>query len=525
LATNSNKGWTIRFSLCCFQGASFSRFTCPVYSPFPGAYMSHDTQDTQDQKKVFIRTFGCQMNEYDSDKMLDVLESENGYVKTDNVAEADLILLNTCSVREKASEKMFSDLGRLRDFKDGENAKPGVLIGVGGCVASQEGDALVKRAPYVDLVFGPQTLHRLPAMIKKRSETMTPQVDISFPENEKFDDMPPARVEGPTAFVSIMEGCSKYCSFCVVPYTRGEEISRPFDDVMKEIRDLAARGVKEVTLLGQNVNAYIGKMRGKVRAEESEDDDEHEADFALLLTAVHAIPGIERIRYTTSHPLEFTQRLIDCYGKLPKLVSQLHLPVQAGSDTVLAAMKRGYTVMEYKSIIRRLREKRPDISISSDFIVGFPGETEADFERSMKLIEDVKFDGAFSFVYSRRPGTPAASLHDDTPQELKLKRLQRMQKVLEAQSTAVSESMVGTIQRVLVEGASRKDANELMARTDNNRVVNFPAPEAMRHRLIGQFVELKITQAMHFTLRGEIAHLDLARDSHLDLNARTNIAA
>jgi len=446
-------------------------------------------------KKVFIRTFGCQMNEYDSDKMADVLEAADGYTKTDNVEEADLILLNTCSVREKASEKMFSDLGRLREFKDGQGAKPGVLIGVGGCVASQEGEALVKRAPYVDLVFGPQTLHRLPAMIARRVQSAQPQVDISFPENEKFDDMPPARVDGPTAFVSIMEGCSKYCSFCVVPYTRGEEISRPFADVMTEIRDLAARGVKEVTLLGQNVNAYVGKMM------DPDSGEQLEADFALLLTAVHSIPQIERIRYTTSHPLEFTQRLIDCYARLPKLVSQLHLPVQAGSDTVLAAMKRGYTVIEYKSIIRRLREKRGDISLSSDFIVGFPGETEADFNRTMKLIDELKFDGAFSFIYSRRPGTPAASLHDDTPHAVKLKRLQQMQKVLEAQSTAVSESMVGSVQRVLVEGFSRKDGNELMARTDNNRVVNFPAgPD-----LIGQFVNVRITQAMHFTLRGEIA--------------------
>jgi tRNA-2-methylthio-N6-dimethylallyladenosine synthase len=461
--------------------------TCPVYSPSPGVQVAAE----KSQKKVFIRTFGCQMNEYDSDKMADVLEAAQGYTKTDKADEADLILLNTCSVREKASEKMFSDLGRLREFKD---AKPGVLIGVGGCVASQEGEALVKRAPYVDIVFGPQTLHRLPAMIQRRENTSLPQVDISFPENEKFDDMPPARVEGPTAFVSIMEGCSKYCSFCVVPYTRGEEISRPFADVMKEIRDLAARGVKEVTLLGQNVNAYVGKM---IDAESGEEVD---ADFALLLTAVHGVPNIERIRYTTSHPLEFTQRLIDCYAKLPKLVSQLHLPVQAGSDTVLAAMKRGYTVMEYKSIIRRLRAVRPGISISSDFIVGFPGETEEDFNRSMKLIEDIRFDGAFSFIYSRRPGTPAASLLDDTPQTEKLKRLQKMQKVLEAQSTAVSETMVGSVQRVLVEGVSRKDTSELMARTDNNRVVNFPADK----RLIGQFVDVVITKAMHFTLRGEI---------------------
>ncbi len=441
-------------------------------------------------KKLFIKTFGCQMNVYDSDMMADVLKAHKGYVKTDCAEDADLILLNTCSVREKASEKMFSDLGRLRELKD---AKPGVLIGVGGCVASQEGEALIKRAPYVDLVFGPQTLHRLPAMMDAQQKTQTSQVDISFPENEKFDNMPPARIDGATAFVSIMEGCSKYCSFCVVPYTRGEEISRPFNDVMNEIRNLAARGVKEVTLLGQNVNAYVGAMTNA-------DGEQDEADFAYLLTAVNDVDQIERIRYTTSHPLEFTQRLIDCYAKLPKLVSQLHLPVQAGSDRVLAAMKRGYTVMEYKSIIRRLREKRPGISISSDFIVGFPGESAEDFERTMKLIDDIKFDGAFSFVYSRRPGTPAASLHDDTPQDEKLKRLRHMQQVLEAQSTAISASMVGSIQRVLVEGVSRKDASELMARTDNNRVVNFPGDT----RLIGHFVDVEITRAMHFTLRAAV---------------------
>ena len=441
--------------------------------------------------KVFIRSFGCQMNVYDADKMVDILHAEQGYVKTDKPEDADLILLNTCSVREKASEKMFSDLGRLREIKI---AKPDIMIGVGGCVASQEGAALIKRAPYVDLVFGPQTLHRLPAMITKRQQSHQAQVDISFPENEKFDHMPPAQVTGATAFVSIMEGCSKYCSFCVVPYTRGEEISRPFEDVIKEIRGLVTRGVKEVTLLGQNVNAYIGKM------EVDQEDETLEVDFAYLLNAVDAIPGIERIRYTTSHPLEFTQRLIDCYAKLPKLVSQLHLPVQAGSDKILAAMKRGYTVMEYKSIIRRLREKRPNISISSDFIVGFPGETADDFDRTMKLIDDVKFDGAFSFVYSRRPGTPAANLQDDTPQDEKLKRLRHMQKVLEAQSTEVSLAMVGSTQRVLVESHSRKDADELMARTDNNRVVNFPG----NARLIGQFVDVTVTEAMHFTLRGEV---------------------
>jgi tRNA-2-methylthio-N6-dimethylallyladenosine synthase len=437
-------------------------------------------------KKLFIKTFGCQMNEYDSDKMADVLHAFEGYEKTDKAEDADVVLLNTCSVREKAQEKVFSDLGRLRELK---LMKPDMLIGVGGCVASQEGDVIVKRAPYVDLVFGPQTLHRLPQMITAQRKSGASQVDISFPENEKFDDLPPARVDGVTAFVSIMEGCSKYCSFCVVPYTRGEEISRPFDDVLKDIRELVSKGVKEVTLLGQNVNAYIGKMA-----------DGEDADFALLLSAIHAIPEIARIRYTTSHPLEFTQRLIDAYGKLPKLVSQLHLPVQSGSDRVLAAMKRNYTAMEYKSIIRRLRAARPDITISSDFIIGFPGETEDDFEKTMKLVEDIQFDISFSFLYSRRPGTPAASLTDDTPYDVKLKRLQRLQRVLEDQGTAISKAMVGSTQRVLVEGVSRKDENELMGRTDNNRVINFPGPK----RLIGTFVEMKVTEAMHYTLRGEV---------------------
>ncbi len=437
-------------------------------------------------KKLFIKTFGCQMNEYDSDKMADVLHAFEGYEKTDKAEDADVVLLNTCSVREKAQEKVFSDLGRLRELK---KVKPDLLIGVGGCVASQEGETIVKRAPYVDLVFGPQTLHRLPQMIKAQRTTGASQVDISFPENEKFDDLPPARVDGVTAFVSIMEGCSKYCSFCVVPYTRGEEISRPFDDVLKDIHELVSKGVKEVTLLGQNVNAYIGKMA-----------DGEDADFALLLGAIHAIPEIARIRYTTSHPLEFTQRLIDAYGKLPKLVSQLHLPVQSGSDRVLAAMKRNYTAMEYKSIIRRLRAVRPDITISSDFIIGFPGETEEDFEKTMKLVEDIQFDISFSFLYSRRPGTPAASLTDDTPYDVKLKRLQRLQRVLEDQGTAISKAMLGSTQRVLVEGVSRKDDNELMGRTDNNRVINFPGAK----RLIGTFVEMKITEAMHYTLRGEV---------------------
>ncbi|MBL8517464.1 MAG: tRNA (N6-isopentenyl adenosine(37)-C2)-methylthiotransferase MiaB [Betaproteobacteria bacterium] len=438
-------------------------------------------------KKVFIRTFGCQMNEYDSDKMADVLRVQAGYEKAASADEADVILFNTCSVREKAEDKMFSDLGRLKELK---RAKPGLLIGIGGCIASQEGEAIVKRAPYVDLVFGPQTLHRLPEMITAQRASGQAQVDISFPEVEKFDNLPPARIEGPSAFVSIMEGCSKYCSFCVVPYTRGEEISRSFESVMAEIGDLAARGVKEVTLLGQNVNAYVGEM-----------DDGERADFALLLAAVANIRGIERIRYTTSHPLEFNQRLIDAYARIPKLVSQLHLPVQSGSDRVLAAMKRGYTAMEFKSIVRRLRAVRPDISISSDFIVGFPGETETDFEQTMKLVEDIRFDGSFSFVYSRRPGTPAASLHDDTPQSVKLSRLQRLQKRLEEQTFAVSKSMEGSTQRVLVEGRATKDASELSGRTDNNRVVNFPGHE----RLIGEFVDVVITQALPHSLRGEVA--------------------
>ena len=446
--------------------------------------------DAPPSKRVFIRTFGCQMNEYDSDKMSDVLHAFEGYEKTATPENADVILYNSCSVREKASEKLFSDLGRIRELK---LAKPELLIGVGGCVASQEGEAIIKRAPYVDLVFGPQTLHRLPEMIQAKRKTGQSQVDISFPEVEKFDNMPPARVDGVTAFVSIMEGCSKYCSFCVVPYTRGEEISRSFESVMAEIRDLVGKGVKEVTLLGQNVNAYVGEMA-----------DGELADFALLLSAVHAVPGIERIRYTTSHPLEFTQRLIDCYAKLPKLVSQLHLPVQSGSDKVLAAMKRNYTAMEYKSIIRRLRAVRPDISISSDFIIGFPGETEDDFERTMKLIDEVQFDGSFSFIYSRRPGTPAASLVDDTPNAVKLARLHRIQKLLDGQLHAVSNAMIGSTQRLLVEGVSRKDANELMGRTDNNRVVNFPVSGNNAKRLVGQFVDVLITGVSHYTLRGEI---------------------
>ena len=436
-------------------------------------------------KKVFIKTFGCQMNEYDSDKMADVMQAAQGYEPTKDVEEADLILFNTCSVREKAQEKVFSDLGRVKHLK----AK-GVLIGVGGCVASQEGAAIIERAPYVDVVFGPQTLHRLPEMLAARQRDARPQVDISFPEIEKFDHLPAARVDGASAFVSIMEGCSKYCSYCVVPYTRGEEVSRPFDDVLTEVAVLADQGVKEVTLLGQNVNAYRGPMG----------DTAEIADFALLIEYVAEIPGIERIRYTTSHPNEFTQRLIDVYAKVPKLVSHLHLPVQHGSDRILMAMKRGYTAMEYKSTIRKLRAVRPQLSMSSDFIVGFPGETEDDFAKMMKLVDDVGFDASFSFIFSPRPGTPAAALHDDTPHEVKLKRLQHLQAVLEENIRRISASRLGTVQRILVEGPSRKDKNELMGRTECNRIVNFPGPQ----RLVGQMVDVTITEALPHSLRAEV---------------------
>ena len=437
-------------------------------------------------KKIYIKTFGCQMNEYDSDKMADVLNLSEGLVKTDTPDDADVILFNTCSVREKAQEKVFHDLGRVRHLKQ---LNPNLIIGVGGCVASQEGAAIVSRAPFVDVVFGPQTLHRLPELIAKKRETGRAQVDISFPEIEKFDHLPPARIEGASAFVSIMEGCSKYCTFCVVPYTRGEEVSRPFDDVIAEVADLAERGIKEVTLLGQNVNAYQGAL-----------DEGGTADFAYLLEMVHELPGIERIRYTTSHPREMTQRLIESYGRLPKLVSHLHLPVQSGSDRVLAAMKRGYTVLEFKSIVRRLREERPDLCLSSDFIVGFPGETEADFEATMKLIVDLDFDASFSFIYSKRPGTPASDYPDDVTAELKTQRLMRLQAQIEAQAQVVNQSMVGTVQRVLVEGHARKNAAELAGRTDNNRIVNF----AGQPRLIGQFVEVTVTQALPHSLRGEV---------------------
>jgi tRNA-2-methylthio-N6-dimethylallyladenosine synthase len=437
-------------------------------------------------KKLYIRTYGCQMNEYDSDKMADVLNASEAFEKTDDPAQADVILFNTCSVRENAQERVFHALGRLRPLKQ---ARPDVIIGVGGCVASQEGAAIVERAPYVDVVFGPQTLHRLPQLIEARRRSGLSQVDISFPEIEKFDALPPAKIEGCTAFVSIMEGCSKYCSFCVVPYTRGEEVSRPFDDVLTEIAGLADQGVKEITLLGQNVNAYRGAM-----------SDGETADFALLLEYLAEMPGIERLRYTTSHPREFSQRLIDSYRRLPQLVDHVHLPVQSGSDRILAAMKRGYTALEYKSIIRRLRAARPGVSIASDFIVGFPGETDQDFEQTMKLVEDIGFDDSYSFMYSPRPGTPAAGFADQVPLETKQARLARLQAALDAGAKSISASMVGSVERILIEGTSRKDARELAGRTSNNRVVNLPGPG----RLIGKLVDVRITAALAHTLRGDV---------------------
>ncbi len=442
-------------------------------------------------KKVYIKTYGCQMNEYDSDKMSDVMHAAEGYTPTDNPEEADLILFNTCSIREKAQEKVFSDLGRVKHLKD-----KGVMIGVGGCVASQEGAAIIARAPYVDVVFGPQTLHRLPAMLAQRAALQRPQVDISFPEIEKFDHLPPPRKEGASAFVSIMEGCSKYCSYCVVPYTRGEEVSRPFDDVLTEVADLVDQGVKEITLLGQNVNGYRGAMG----------DTTEIADFAMLLEYVAEMHGLERIRFTTSHPNEFSQRLIDVYGKTDKLVNHVHLPVQHGSDRILSAMKRGYTALEYKSTIRKLRAVRPDISLSTDFIVGFPGETDEDFDKLMKLATDLEFDASFSFIYSARPGTPAASLQDDATYETKLQRLQTLQAYLEANVLRYSEALVGKTQRILVEGPSRKDPTELMGRTECNRIVNFAAgpTQALRERLVGQLIDVQITQAYPHSLRAEL---------------------
>jgi tRNA-2-methylthio-N6-dimethylallyladenosine synthase len=435
--------------------------------------------------KLYLRSFGCQMNEYDSEKIADVLRESEGLSLTDKPEEAQVIVFNTCSVREKAQEKVFADLGRVRHLK---RARPDVMIAVGGCVASQEGAGIVARAPYVDVVFGPQTLHRLPELLARRRESGRPQVDISFPEIEKFDHLPPARAAGAQAFVSIMEGCSKYCSFCVVPYTRGEEVSRPFADVIAEISALTLQGVKEVTLLGQNVNAWRGEIGGAP------------ADFAELLGYVNELEGIQRIRYTTSHPREFTQRLIEAHGQLPKLAPQVHLPVQSGSDRVLAAMKRGYTSLEYRSIVRRLRQARPEVSLSSDFIVGFPGESAADFEATLKLVRDIGFDGAFSFLYSRRPGTPAADLPDDTPLEERSLRLQRLQALIDAQAREVSAAMVGTTQRVLVEGLSRKSDAELSGRTANNRIVNFPS----HAQLTNTYVDVRITAALHHSLRGEL---------------------
>jgi tRNA-2-methylthio-N6-dimethylallyladenosine synthase len=443
--------------------------------------------------KLYIKTHGCQMNEYDSTKMADVLRAAHGLELTENEAEADVILINTCSIREKAEDKVFSQLGRWKQLK---KDKESVVIGVGGCVASQEGEAIVKRAPYVDLVFGPQTLHRLPEMIAARRASGKPQVDISFPEIEKFDRLPEPRAEGPTAFVSIMEGCSKYCTYCVVPYTRGEEISRPFDDVLAEVAQLAEQGVREVTLLGQNVNAYRGPMH-----------DGGVADLGLLIHAIAEIDGIGRIRFTTSHPMEFSDSLIDAYANVPKLANFLHLPVQSGSDRILAAMKRGYTALEYKQRIRKLRAVRPDICISSDFIVGFPGETDADFEKTMKLIDDVGFDQSFSFIFSARPGTPAANLQDDTSSEVKHARLQRLQDVINANARQINEAMVGTTQTILVEGPSRRNPSEFTGRTENMRKVNFVGDE----RMLGQFIDVVITEAMSNSLRGRVKMVDEER--------------
>lgn len=437
--------------------------------------------------KLFIRTFGCQMNEYDSDRMTDLLRTALDVEVVDRPEGADILLLNTCSVREKAQEKVFHELGRFRPLKQ---ANPKLIIGVGGCVASQEGEAILSRAPFVDIIFGPQTLHRLPQMLEERLQSGRAQVDVSFPEMEKFDALPASRQEGASAFVSIMEGCSRFCTYCIVPFTRGNEVSRPLADVMDEVTSLAARGVKEVTLLGQNVNNYR--------------DRDREADLASLVEAVAEVPGIERLRYTTSHPRRMTERLIQVYARVPKLVSHLHLPVQAGSDRILAAMKRGYTTLEYKSVVRKLRAVRPDISISSDFIVGFPGETDEDFEKTMTLIEEIGFDASFSFIFSPRPGTPAADMTDDTPSALKSERLKQLQAAIEAQAFAISKGMIGRCERVLVEGTAKKNAEELSGRTDNNRVVNFAGSK----RLIGHFVDVHITAALPHSLRGEIKVLE-----------------
>jgi tRNA-2-methylthio-N6-dimethylallyladenosine synthase len=449
-------------------------------------------KDASLAQKLYIRTFGCQMNEYDSDKMADVLAASDGLALTDTPDDADVILFNTCSVRERAQERVFHDLGRVRELK---LAKPGLIIGVGGCVASQEGAAIVERAPYVDVVFGPQTLHRLPQLIRARRVSGQPQVDIAFPEIEKFDHLPPARVDGPAAFVSVMEGCSKYCTFCVVPYTRGEEVSRPFDDVLTEVADLADQGVREITLLGQNVNAYRGAC-------DAADCADGVADLALLVEYIAEMPGVERIRYTTSHPKEMSARLIGAHARVDKLAAHLHLPVQSGSDRVLAAMKRGYTALEYKSTVRKLRAARPGLALTSDFIVGFPGETDADFAQTLKLVDDIGFDGSFSFVYSARPGTPAADLPDRVSESVKKARLAQLQAVIDAQYAAASTAMVGSRQRVLVTGAAARDARELAGRTDNNRVVNFAGDAAS----IGNYADVIITRALAHSLRGEHAH-------------------
>jgi len=437
-------------------------------------------------KKLYIKTHGCQMNEYDSARMADLLGESHQVVLTDNPDEADILLLNTCSIREKAQEKVFHQLGRWKKLK---NSKPDLVIGVGGCVASQEGGAIRERAPYVDLVFGPQTLHRLPEMVDAARDLKIPMVDITFPEIEKFDNLPPPSVEGPTAFVSIMEGCSKYCTFCVVPYTRGEEVSRPFDDVIAEVVHLASQGVREVNLLGQNVNAYRGAMH-----------DGSEVDLAELITYIAAIEGIDRIRFTTSHPMEFSDSLIEVYRQVPELVSHLHLPVQSGSDRILAAMKRGHVVQDYIDKIQRLREIRPDISISSDFIIGFPGETDEDFEQTMDLIHQIGFDTSFSFIYSRRPGTPASELPDDTPEEVKKQRLAILQDRIAQHAQQISRRMVGTIQRILVEGPSKKDPSELQGRTENNRIVHFRTDDPS---VVGHFIDVRITTAFPNSLRGE----------------------
>ncbi len=445
-------------------------------------------------KKLYIKTFGCQMNAYDSDKMAEVLHASEGFMRTEDPEEADVIVFNTCSVREKAQEKVFSDLGRVRHLK-----KKGVLIGVGGCVASQEGEAILQRAPYVDFVFGPQTLHRLPALMQARRREQRAQIDISFPEIEKFDHLPPARVEGPSAFVSIMEGCSRYCSYCVVPYTRGEEVHRPLSDILQEIAHLCTLGVKEITLLGQNVNAWQG-----LRDKQSGADRDNIADFAELLHAVAAFAQIERIRYTTSHPRAVTSRLIQAHADIAKLAGHLHLPVQHASDTILAAMKRAYSIVEYKAMVRRLRAARPDLALSSDFIVGFPGETEADFLKMLALIEELQFDSSFSFIYSPRPGTPAASMHDDTPHPVKLARLQRLQAALEANVQRFSLALVGSRRRILVTGTARKNADELSGRTECNRIVNFAVPAHRHAQLIGQMADVDITAAHAHSLRGEL---------------------